>query len=134
MLEQKKKQAAEEEERALDAKLKYEKEKENAVKQAIESERKDRDEYVENQIRIIVRKLKEQAKMDLENELILQEEILQVFIFTTINCSAARISAYQHIDLYRSLLSTSILLRTGLGCCCDCIQGPPLYCHELLIL
>ena len=81
MLEQKKKQAAEEEERALDAKLKYEKEKENAVKQAIESERKDRDEYVENQIRIIVRKLKEQAKMDLENELLLQEEILQVFYF-----------------------------------------------------
>ena len=94
MLEQKKKQAAEEEERALHAKLKYEKEKENAVRQAIESERKDRDEYVENQIRIIVKKLKEQARMDLENELILQEEILQVFMFTKINCSATRIINY----------------------------------------
>ena len=80
MFQQKVRLEAEEEERALDAKKQYEIEKENAVQMAIEKERKERDEFVDNQIKIIMQKLKEQARMDLDKELALQEKILQVFV------------------------------------------------------
>ena len=78
MLEQEIELKAEEEQRALEAKVQYETEKENAVARAIENERKDRDEFVENQIKLIVQKLEHQARLDLDKELLQQEKVLQV--------------------------------------------------------
>ena len=78
MLEQEIELKAEEEQRALEAKVQYETEKENAVTRAIENERKDRDEFVENQIKLIVQKLEHQARLDLDKELLQQEKVLQV--------------------------------------------------------